>query len=160
MKTDHSLEIVEAVVSDSAELLEIQKRAFYRQGMLYGVMSLPPLVQTLGSLKQDFNIHTFLKAVQGDAIVGFVRGCAEDTTCHISRLCVHPDHQNRGIGKVLMRAIEERFRSARRYELFTGHLSRRNLALYEKLGYREFQRKPQSDKVMLICMRKLQKEKL
>jgi GNAT superfamily N-acetyltransferase len=69
-------------------------------------------------------------------------------------LIVHPDHQNRGIGKKLMHAIENKFSSARRYELFTGDKSEKNLALYGKLGYSKYMKKPQSTNVMLICMEK------
>ncbi len=36
-----------------------------------------------------------------------------------------------------MRAIETRFHGADEYELFTGHKSERNLALYRHLGYAE-----------------------
>jgi hypothetical protein len=37
-----------------------------------------------------------------------------------------------------MQAIEEHFKFADRYELFTGHRSGRNLYLYQKLGYHEY----------------------
>ena len=53
-----------------------------------------------------------------------------------------------------MLAIEKRFDSVRRYELYTGQKSEKNIALYARLGYREFERKPQSTKVMLICLEK------
>jgi ribosomal protein S18 acetylase RimI-like enzyme len=67
--------------------------------------------------------------------VGSVRGRLEGDTCHIGRLVVHPRLQRRGIGARLMREIEGRFPKARRYELFTGHLSEGNLRLYRRLGY-------------------------
>jgi hypothetical protein len=35
-----------------------------------------------------------------------------------------------------MGAVETRFPDARKYRLFTGYKSVRNIALYEKLGYR------------------------
>lgn len=81
----------------------------------------------------------------------------EGDTCCISRLAVHPDHQNKGIGKELMLAIENRFSGAKRYELFTGHKSGKNLALYERLGYRTFGEERQSDTVTLILMEKSRK---
>jgi ribosomal protein S18 acetylase RimI-like enzyme len=152
------IEIHEATPSDAGEILEIQKSAFHHQGILYNDFRLPPLVQTLDDLVQDFKTHVFLKAVYKGKIVGTVRGRGEGNTCHISRLSVHPDHQNRGIGKKLMRAIEDKFSGARRYELFTGHKSRKNLALYEKLGYRKFGEKNQGESVILICMEKWRSE--
>ena len=143
-----------ATVSDAAEILVVQKLAFQGQAVLYDDYTLPPLVQTPDELAGDFDRYSFLKATLAGRIIGSVRGRWEGEVCHVSRLLVHPEHQNKGVGTLLMHAIEERFRDARRYALFTGHLSAKNLALYAKLGYREFGRKPQSDKVVLICMEK------
>jgi ribosomal protein S18 acetylase RimI-like enzyme len=151
---DFAIDIKEATESDAEKILEIQKLAFHGQGILYNDFMLPPLVQTLEELVRDFRTYVLLKAVSDGKIVGSVRGRCESDTCFISRLIVHPDHQNRGIGKKLMLAIENKFSSARRYELFTGHKSEKNLALYTRLGYREFARKPQSANVTLICLEK------
>jgi ribosomal protein S18 acetylase RimI-like enzyme len=67
---------------------------------------------------------------------------------------VKPDSQNKGIGTRLMQAIEEHFRMADRYELFTGHRNARNLYLYRKLGYREFKRVPVNDLIILVFLEK------
>jgi ribosomal protein S18 acetylase RimI-like enzyme len=149
-----AMDIPDASVADAAAIWEIQRLAFHQQGLLYNDFTLPPLVQTLEELIRDFKTHIFLKALYDGKIVGSVRGRTEGDTCFISRLIVHPDHQNRGIGKKLMHAIESKFSGARRYELFTGHKSERNLALYQSLGYHEYDRKPQSDSVMLVRMEK------
>ncbi len=147
-------EIRDATLSDAPVILEIQKLAFYGQGVLYQDFTLAPLVQTLGELEEDFKKHAFLKALDAGKIVGSVRGHQEGDTCFITRLFVHPDHQNRGIGKMLMRAIEHKFGEAQRYELFTGYKSERNLALYAKLGYREFGQSKQDSGVTLVCLEK------
>lgn len=153
-REETSIIIRDASEADAAEILEIQKLAFHGQAVLYGDCTLPPLVQTLEELIRDFTSHVFLKALDEGKIVGSVRGRQQGNTCFLSRLIVRPDHQNRGIGKMLMHAIESKFSGVPRFELFTGHRSERSLALYAKLGYREFQRKPQSDTVLLICMEK------
>jgi ribosomal protein S18 acetylase RimI-like enzyme len=149
-----AIEICDASESDAPAILEIQKLAFHGQAILYEDFTLPPLVQKLEELIQDFKTHSFLKALYKGKIIGSVRGLAEGETCFISRLIVHPDYQNKGIGKKLMDAIENRFSGAQRYELFTGHKSEKNLALYRSLGYCKYKEKAQSDNVMLICMRK------
>lgn len=148
------IDISEASVIDATEILEIQKLAFQGQAFLYNDFKLPPLVQTLDDLLLDFGNYTFLKAVYEEKIVGSVRGCVKGDTCFISRLMVCPDFQSRGIGKKLMIAVESRFKAVKRYELHTGHKSKKNLALYRKLGYQKFHEKPQGEKVMLICMEK------
>jgi ribosomal protein S18 acetylase RimI-like enzyme len=149
-----TIDIRDASESDATEILEIQKLAFHKQGILYNDFALPPLVQTVDELLEDCKTYLFLKATHEGKIVGSVRGRAEGETCFISRLNVHPDYQNRGIGKRLMHAIENKFSGARRYELFTGEKSGKNLALYGKLGYSEYRKKQQSANVMLICMEK------
>lgn len=149
-----TVRIETAAVSDAAEIVDLQKLAFYNQAVLYQDFTLPPLVQTLDELLGEFTRYTCLKAVVAGRIVGSVRGRAEAGACFISRLMVLPSCQNRGIGKMLMRAIEEKFAAADRFELYTGHKSLKNLAFYSKIGYREYARKPQSDQVMLICMQK------
>lgn len=148
------IDILDASESDAVEILEIQKRAFHGQAILYDDFTLPPLVQKPEELIQDFKTHSFLKALYKGKIIGSVRGRAEGKTCFISRLVVHPDYQNKGIGKKLMHAIENKFSGEQRYELFTGHKSEKNLALYRSLGYCKYKEKAQSDNVILICMRK------
>lgn len=134
--------------------MSVQKLAFHGQGVLYNDFTLPPLVQTLEELARDFKTHAFLKAVYDKKIVGSVRGRTEGDTCFISRLMVHPDYQNKGIGKKLMHAIESAFSGARQYELFTGHKSEKNLALYGMLGYHKYGEKPQGDNVTLVRLEK------
>jgi GNAT superfamily N-acetyltransferase len=67
---------------------------------------------------------------------------------------VKPDFQNKGIRSRLMQAIDEHFRMADRYKLFTGHRSTRNLYLYRKLGYREFKRVPVNDLIIVVFLEK------
>ena len=92
MKNDGlAVDILDATASDAAAILEIQKPAFHGQGILYNDFTLPPLVQTLEDLVQDFKKHMFLKALCEGKIVGSIRGRAGGGTCFISRLFVHPD---------------------------------------------------------------------
>ncbi len=78
----------------------------------------------------------------------------EQGICCIGRLIVHPAYQNQGLGTKLMGEIESRFPNAQRYELFTGHLSERNLYLYQKLGYRPVRREPVSEKLAMVFLEK------
>jgi len=77
-----------------------------------------------------------------------------DGTCHIGRLVVAPACQGRGLGGALLAAIEKAFAHVRRFELFTGHKSLRNLGLYRRRGYVEFRRQRDGDAVTLIFLEK------
>jgi GNAT superfamily N-acetyltransferase len=133
-----SVEIATATPGDAAEILALQKLAYASEAEIYADASIPPLVQTREEMEQDIERQVVLKAVLAGRIVGSVRAYEQDGTCHVGRLIVHPELQNRGLGTRLMAAIEARFDSVLRYELFTGQRSERNLYLYRKLGYRPF----------------------
>lgn len=138
-----------AELEDLEAILGLQKLAFRSEAELYNDFSLPPLTQTLESIKADFCQKIILKACVADVIVGSVRGFRNDSTCYVERLIVHPTCQGRGIGTALMRALEDRFPGVERYELFTGHRSERNIRLYQKLGYSVHRREG-----MLVFMEK------
>ncbi len=146
--------IEDAAIADAAEILALQKLAYRSEAALYDDDTLPPLVQTLESMAQDIREQVTLKAVLEGRIIGSVRARQREETCYIGRLIVHPDLQNRGIGARLMHAIEGRFADARRFELFTGDRSAKNLYLYQKLGYRIIREAPLSAKVTLAYLEK------
>jgi ribosomal protein S18 acetylase RimI-like enzyme len=146
--------IEKATVSDAEELLALQKLAYQSEAEIYNDFSIPPLVQTLESMEEDFKNHLFLKAVIDGRIIGSVRANAKEGTCYIGRLIVHPDVQNRGIGTRLMDEIEKLFNGCERFELFTGDKSERNLKLYQKRGYRTFKTAKITDQTNIVFLEK------
>jgi ribosomal protein S18 acetylase RimI-like enzyme len=102
----------------------------------------------------DLQQKEVLKVMMDGRIIGSVRGEIRGDTGYIGRLIVHPEFQNQGIGTLLIKAIEERLSQAKRYELFTGHKSERNIHLYEKLGYRSFRIEPINDRLVQVYMEK------
>lgn len=147
-----SIELASA--ADVDEIFALQRLAYQSEAAIYPGCALPPLTETLEEVREDFARKTVLKATLDGRIIGAVRVGEQDGTCHISRLIVHPAHQNRGLGTRLMQAVEARFAQARRFELFTGHKSRRNLHLYAKLGYRVFKSVPRTPENHLIYLEK------
>ncbi len=149
------MQIEVAGVGDAGEILDLQKLAYQSEAAIYGDFAIPPLVQSLEDMEADFRKEVFLKATVDGRIVGSVRGHMQEGTCHIGRLIVRPEFQNRGVGTSLMRAIEVHFTDARRYELFTGDRSERNLHLYRKLGYRAFRTTALTDLVTIVHLEKV-----
>jgi GNAT superfamily N-acetyltransferase len=146
--------IEKAVPADAEEILSLQKLAYRAEAEIYDDFTIPPLKQTLEEIRKDFEAQVFLKAVENGRIIGSVRAFVREGTCHVGRLIVHPDFQNRGIGKQLMGSIEEVFKEARRFEIFTGHRSERNLYLYRKLGYRPFNSVKANETLTLVYLEK------
>ena len=154
------MDIQPAALADAAEILALQKLAYQSEAELHDVYDIPPLTQTLAEMEADLERQHALVVVQAardgrPRIVGSVRAYVQDGTCHIGRLIVHPEDQNRGLGTRLMGAIEGVFPHAQRYELFTGHMSARNLYLYDKLGYRAFKSERVSEKLTIVYLEKL-----
>jgi ribosomal protein S18 acetylase RimI-like enzyme len=154
--TDTSdVSIETAVGDDAAEILALQRLAYRSEAEIYGDFSIPPLTQTEDGLREDLERLVVLKAVTAEGrIVGSVRARLADGTCHIGRVIVHPECQGRGLGKRLMRAIEESCATAKRYELFTGYRSERNLHLYHSLGYEDFRTEVVSPALSIVFLQK------
>jgi N-acetylglutamate synthase-like GNAT family acetyltransferase len=129
----HSLNIKKASIDDVEEILQMQKRA----KLIFIKIIKLNLIQTLEDIKRDFSKQIFLKAVidnETTIVVGSVRAYQQKDTIFIGRLAIRPDYQNKDIGAKLMISIEEVFESTKRFELFTGHKSIKNIYLYQKLG--------------------------
>ncbi len=148
------LVIEPALIEDAPRILELQKLAYQSEAEIYSDFSLSPLTQTLEELKQDFETKTFLKAVMNDKIIASVRAYVQADTCYIGRLIVHPLYQNLGIGQKLMTQIESYFGYVKRYELFTGHQSKRNIYFYKKGGYATFKTEQVTERRKRLYMEK------
>ncbi len=146
--------IEEAIKADAPAILAIQKLAYRSEAELYGFFEMPPLIETLEQLETEFATSLVLKAMDGDRIIGSVRGKVNDTECYVGRLSVHPDFQDRGIGRALMEEVEARHPQVMRFTLFTGSKSAKNIGLYERLGYRTERREPVAEGVDLLYMAK------
>ena len=129
--------ISQAAYEDLPEILALQYLAYQSEATLLQNFSIPPLTQSLDSVREEFSRGKILKTTEGEAIVGSVRAYEQGGAVFIGKLIVHPSHQGKGIGSALLLAVEEVYPGAR-YELFTSSKSERNLSLYERLGYRRF----------------------
>ncbi|MCL2631434.1 MAG: GNAT family N-acetyltransferase [Firmicutes bacterium] len=133
--TATNLKILEAESKDFQEILALQRLAFYENAVLYNDFNITPLTQTIEDIANESKTHTILKAVSENKIIGTVRGGIIGDYCHLSKLSVHPNFQNQGIGQRLILAIESNFKGAT-FRIVTGYKDEKNIALYQKLGYK------------------------
>ncbi len=132
------MRITKAKIEDAEEILALQKLAFQSEAaLLYDDYGIPPLMETLEEIKTHFRSHIIFKALLNGKIIGTVRAGEENGVCLISRLAVHPEMQNQGIGAALLEEIEKYY-GCERFTLFTAAKSYNNIHLYQKYGYKVF----------------------
>lgn len=149
------LTIRRAGLQDAEALLALQKLAYQSEARLYNDWSLPPLTQSIESLLAELRDSVCLKAMAGERIVGSVRGKVVRGVCAIGRLVVHPDHQGRGLGSLLLKELEDSFPDVSKYELFTGCKSEANIRLYLRHGYARTRTQTLSPTVSVIFFEKI-----
>jgi ribosomal protein S18 acetylase RimI-like enzyme len=73
------------------------------------------------------------------AVVGTVTATGDGTDPVITNLAVEPSRQGSGVGRLMMRFVEERAaeRGCQRVTLFTHELMVENVSFYNRLGYSE-----------------------
>jgi len=147
-----------AELRDIPEILALQKITYQSEAEIYGDESLPGLQQTLAEIEAEFEQWMFIKSVINGKIVGAIRGRAEGNTGTIRRCIVHPYFQRRGTGARLITEMERAFPpEITRFITLTGHKSRRNLAMCEKLGYRMFKTEPYLPTIQWVYLQKERK---
>ncbi|MDO5548591.1 MAG: GNAT family N-acetyltransferase [Eubacteriales bacterium] len=148
------MKIQRAGSEDLHEILALQYLAYQSEAKLFANKKIPPLTQTLPEVEQEFQKGIILKVCEDDAIIGSVRAHCTNGTVFIGKLIVHPEKQGQGIGTKLLLAIEQEY-PAQRYELFTSTKSKRNIALYERLGYRIFKETRLTEELSFVYLEKV-----
>lgn len=144
--------IEEVTEEDLTDVLALQKIAYQSEAAIYGY-GIAPLTQTLEDIKASMKELVFLKAVLNGVLVGSIRARIGEGTCFIGRLIVAPEYQHQGIGRRLLNTMEA-LHSGKRFELFTGHLSTRNIEMYKRLGYSPFKTVRIGDRESLVYLEK------
>lgn len=136
-----------ATLNDVPALVEVQTRCFDDDSRRFaGAESGGPP----GYDSEEWQIEmihrstAYLKIVEDGRIIGGMiifrmrpdtRGSAHSDHYELGRIYLDPDCQNRGIGTLAMRHIEEVFPKVKRWTLGTPVWATRNHHFYEKVGY-------------------------
>ncbi|GAB3427514.1 GNAT family N-acetyltransferase [Niabella aquatica] len=150
------LKMQTAGMEELGKILELQKICYQSEAVLYNDYTIQPLTQTIDELVDDFNGGTtYFSGYINGKLVASVRGVVNNGVAYINKLIVQPEFQNKGFGKLMMNTIEQKFRHADRFELFTGDKSEKNIRLYKKLGYKICRHKKVNESLTLVYMQKL-----
>jgi len=149
-----TLTIVRAGLADASAIHALQKIAFEPEARASRMWEIPPLQETEEGLREHIRMATVLKAVDGDRLLGSVRGIATGTSCLIRVLMVAPEAQGRGLGARLLRAIEDAHPAAERFDLTTNMVMVGNVRFYLRHGYEVVEQVQHAPTIRLACMRK------
>lgn len=149
------MEITEANLADCEVLLALQRQAYQSEAELHQDHDIPPLTQTLEEFKAAFQTRIVLKVVEDGEILGSGQAHFDGHTIYLGRMAVWPQAQGRGIGTMLMSALEGINSEAKRIELFTGENSDANLAMYKRRGYKIFKQAKLGKTTVLFLEKRL-----
>jgi GNAT superfamily N-acetyltransferase len=122
--------------ADVAEVVVLQRACWLPEGIANGSMTIPPLVETADDVLAAAARCTWLVGRAGHRLVAGVRGQRVGDDWEIGRLMVAPDLAGQGLGRRLLTEIESRAPAGvRRFVLFTGAASERNIRIYRRAGY-------------------------
>jgi GNAT superfamily N-acetyltransferase len=136
-------------------MLAMQKQAFEPEARACQMWDIPPLQETVDGVREHIRTATVLKAMDGERMLGSIRGIVTDRTCLIRVLMVAPEAQGRGIGALLLKAIEDAHPQVDRFELTTNMIMAGNVRFYLRHGYEIVEEQQFAPTIRLAFMRKL-----
>lgn len=145
--------IAKACLEDLQEILELQYLAYQSEAELFDSKDIPPLKQTLDEVIEEYHKGVILKLVTAKKIIGSIRAWETEGTVLVGKLMVHPDYRHCGYGTKLLNDIESYY-TQKRFVLFTSTRSINNLRMYQRMGYKEFDRKGINAELEFIYMEK------
>jgi tRNA (guanine37-N1)-methyltransferase len=133
------LEIRIAAPADAGELYTLTRACWLQELEANPGVLIPALQESLDDAVRGIEEWMTFVAVAGGRIVGSTRGrpAGDGTVWDVGRVMAAPDLQGRGLGRHLLRLIEDAAPpEVTSYELRTGAKSIANLRMYKRAGYR------------------------
>ncbi len=146
--------IDDALVTDAAEILALQRAAFYSDVERYHDPDIPPMLQTVEDTVRELSSMRCWKAVEDGRIVGSIRARDTGGLIEFFKLMILPDHWGKGLGSELLVAAEAAFSHAHTFRLFTGGLNYDNQRFYIRRGYRIIGRRQITPTVFVFDLEK------
>ena len=133
MTTDPSIRFRAAEAADAAAIRDIVRAAYAKWVPVIGREPLP--------MRADYDKavaeNPFDLAIEDERIVGLIETITHDDHLWIENVCVAPEAQGKGIGRLLLQRAEGKAREAGRHELrlLTNGAFEANVSLYKRQGY-------------------------
>lgn len=120
---------------DAEALRQVHNKAFYADFIKYGLC--PGYGRTVESIRDAMNSSITYKIIADNVIVGKISAKTVNDSCeyHLECLCVIPEYENKGIGKLAVEHLERQHPDATKWSLETPADNKRNIRFYERCGY-------------------------
>ncbi|MCU1686931.1 MAG: tRNA (guanine-N1-)-methyltransferase/acyltransferase [Amycolatopsis sp.] len=121
---------------DVAELFVLQRCCWVQEALINDTLAIPALHESIDDVRDWTKTWSVWLVRQGHRLVGGVRARRDGDAWEVGRLMVAPDLAGRGLGRWLLAYAEQQAPAGvRRYSLFTGAGSTRNITMYQRAGY-------------------------
>ncbi len=138
-----------SVVEDAFRLMEIHQLCFRNDFDKYG--ECPSYIEKVDDMISKIVNSICYKITYNDLIIGSMEVYKRDHShYHLYTICVHPEFQNMGIGQMAIKFLFTNHPDITFWTLVTPIDSYRNRYFYEKLGFRQTEKKVHSEKLTLI----------
>lgn len=122
--------------------MEIREYSDYKADeilRLYKEVGWTAYTKDMSALEQGYkNSLLVLAAYDNDTLLGIIRTVGDGfTIVFVQDILVYPEHQRKGIGTALVKAVLDRYSNVRQIELATDNTIK-TLAFYKSLGFSEF----------------------
>ncbi|AMX94119.1 GNAT family N-acetyltransferase [Mesorhizobium sp. M7A.F.Ca.CA.001.09.2.1] len=133
MTNNSSIRLRPAAPADAAAIRDIVRAAYAKWVAVIGREPLPMRADYEKAVAE----HPFDLAVEDDRIVGMIETMLAEDHLWIENVCVAPDAQGRGIGRLLLEWAERKAIESGRDELrlLTNGAFEANVSLYKRQGY-------------------------
>ncbi|MEU5155766.1 bifunctional NAD(P)H-dependent oxidoreductase/GNAT family N-acetyltransferase [Glycomyces sp. NPDC021274] len=121
---------------DAAEVTVLQRCCWVEEAVVNDTLDIPALHESVEDIREWLAAWRTTGLWLDGRLLGIVRTRRIRDVWDIGRLAVAPDQRGRGLGTWLLRTAESAADpECRRFVLFTGAKSRRNIDFYEREGY-------------------------
>lgn len=134
------------------QIYNLQQAAYTVERQLIGYPTLPPLLESLVSLRQSG--EQFLVFQEEGQIVGALSYTCTAKSLEICRVMVSPGHLRRGIAGKLLASVENVGPDVHQIVVSTAVQNHPAIALYEKSGYRQTYTTTLPDGLKLVTLHK------
>lgn len=134
------------------QIVDLQKQAYILEAELIDFYDIPPLKDTIDTLKQCDEI--FYGYYADDVLAGLISYKLEEEVLDIYRVAVRPEYFRRGIARQMIEFVGSINNGIKRIIVSTGLKNQPAVSLYLRLGFKKVREVEVTEDVYIACFEK------